>query len=304
MSQQSEFEYAGQANRQSQAINTDPREQVDRAEGRPYQSDYVGAQPMGGQKIYPAQRPRRRRRWLWALVVIVVILALLGGFGALGSTVFSTTTAFPQNTFQVSTEPHVVIKDPAGSVTIHTGSNNVVQVSGTEQTGLFSKPDAIGYTARQIGNTIEVDVNDSGISFVDGRVNVNITLPSLSDIQATVNAGSMNIDGVSGLMNIQANAGSIDFRDGTLKGGSSFQANAGSIRFDGSLDPNGGSYGFKANAGSIDITLPADSSFTLDATTNAGSVHNDFGSDTVGSNPAGNQLLVHTDAGSVSIHEK
>ncbi len=306
MSQQSEFEYSEQARREGQAINADPREQSGWSEtqNQPYQADYVAARPMGGQKIYPPQRPRRRRRWLWALVIIVVIVALLGGFSGLSNTVFSRTTILPQRTFSVSAEPQLVIKDSAGTVTIHTGSSNRVQVSATEHTGLFSNSNDVQYTVQQTGNTIEVDVDQSGASFLSGSVDLSITLPSVSDIQATINAGSMDIDGVSGLINVQDNAGSINFEDGTIKDGSSFQDNAGSITFDGSLASSGGTYEFNTNAGSIDITLPADSSFTLDATTDAGSVSNDFGSNTVGSNPTNTQLHAHTDAGSVSVHRK
>jgi hypothetical protein len=129
MGQQFEFEYAEQAKREGQAINPDPREQTGGSEiqSQPYPTNERAAQPMGGQKIYP-QRQRRRRRWLWALVMIVIILALLGGLGALNSTLFARTTALPQQTFNVSGEPQLVVKDPLGSMTIHAGNSHTVVV--------------------------------------------------------------------------------------------------------------------------------------------------------------------------------
>lgn len=300
MSQQSEFEYSEQVHREGRAMNTDPREQ-----SQPYQPDYVGAQPMGGQKIYPqGPRPRRRHRWLWTLVIIVVIMALLGGFGGLSNTVFSRTTALQQHSFTgLTATPQLVVHDSAGSVTIHTGDTNSVVVSATEHTGLFSDPNAVQYKVGQTGNTIEVDVNEPSASFLSfGRVDLNITLPSTSNIQATVNAGSIDVNGVSGQMDIKADAGTVNFENGTISGNSNFEANAGTINFNGELAPNG-NYTFQANAGTINITLPADSAFILDATANAGSVNNDFGSNTVGSNPT-SHVQAHANAGTVNIRKK
>ncbi len=195
-----------------------------------------------------------------------------------------------------------MVKDFAGTVTFQAGRNNTVGVSATEHTSLLNNLNDIQYTVEQNGNTIEVNASKSGASLFNSEsVDLDITLPSLSDIQTTINTGEIDINGISGLINIQADAGGIDFKSGTLKENSNFQADTGSITFDGSLAPNG-KYEFNANAGSIDITLPDDSAFILDASTNAGNVNNEFGSNTVGRNPT-SQLHAHTDAGSVNIHQ-
>ncbi|HEY0755499.1 MAG TPA: hypothetical protein VGD98_16195 [Ktedonobacteraceae bacterium] len=299
--QHPEAEYPERSAHESRASSRDPRAQSRWGE-LPDRTDYLPPQPVDGQKIYPV---RRRRRWLWLLVIIVPVLVvlLLAGFAAVSSVVSFKTTSLPQRTFKVAIEPQLVINDAVGGITIHTGSSDSVQVNVTERTNSWNNPPQLQYTAMQSGNTIKVDLNVSGTSSINfGAINLDIALPPLSDIQATLDAGNVNIAGVSGLMNIQTNAGNIDFLNGMIKGSSSFRASAGSITFNGSLAARG-NYEFNTGAGSVNLTLPADSAFMLDASSDVNSVNNEFGSNTVGDKPT-SYLRAHTDAGSVNIHKR
>ena len=191
-------------------------------------------------------------------------------------------------------------------MTIHTGgSGNNIVVSGTKHAGLFGNLNDVQVNLTRAGNN-ELDVTvqeNQGLAILDtGSVDLDITVPSLADIQDTSDAGTMNIYGVTGQMNLRANAGTINVQDATLKGPSTFAANAGSIDYSGSLATDG-TYNFQTNAGSINLTLPYNSAFNLDASANAGSVNNDFGSNTVGHSPFA-QIIAHADAGSVNIHER
>jgi len=237
-------------------------------------------------------------------VIIIVILVLLGGAGYLSSSTFSKTTVLPQQSFTVSGVPTLVINGPVGNVKIHSGGSNSIVINATEHTGLFGNPNTNDVTVAPApgSNTIVVLTGDGG-SIVDRKnVDLDITLPATSNIRAVVPAGSLDINGISGQMNLKMDAGALHFENGTIEGQSIFKNDAGEITFAGSLAANG-NYGFEDNAGAINLTLPSNSSFTLDASTDVGKVNNEFGSNTVGTNPT-SQVHVHTDAGSVNIHEK
>lgn len=248
---------------------------------------------------------RRRGGCVWPLLgLIILILALvwLSNYAHLNITTSSKTINLPPQTFQVQAVPQLVVKDFAGSLTVDVGNDNTVKVSATEQVGGLNNPNDIQYTATQNGNTVEVDVQKTSTSSVGTlSVDLTITLPAQSTIQATLGAGNISIDGTSGLINAQTGAGNVDFKNGTIQGNTSFQTDAGSITFLGKLAPNG-NYEFEGHAGSINITLPTNSAFILDASTNVGSVSNAFQSTLVGHNPT-SQLHVHVDVGSITIYQ-
>jgi hypothetical protein len=310
MSQQ-QFENAPENSSNPQpVVNPDPREQGPRQEGQDqgYQAGNTAASQQYGEKVYPTRRPRRRGRfrWLWTTLLIILILGILsGGFYGVNQIFGKSTTLVPQKYVVMQTEPKLVVTASLGTVNIHVGGGQNIIIAGTKHTGLFGNPNDVHVNVTQTGNN-ELDVtaqlNDQGLAFLSGNsIDLDITVPSLTDIQDTTDAGSLNIDGVTGQMNLQANAGSINVKSAILKGSSTFTANAGSINYSGALDPNSTS-NFQANAGSINLTLPPSSSFTLDASTNAGSVNNGFGSNTVG-NPPFAHIIAHADAGSINIHK-
>src|SRR5215467_10178123 len=93
------------------------------------------------------------------------------------------------------------------------------------------------------------------------------------------------------------------------------KTDTGSVTFEGTIDPKG-LYQFETNTGSVDVTLPGNSSFHLDASTDTGSINSDFpgvnvqhsnftggnvNSD-VGSSP-GATVTLKTDTGSISLHQ-
>src|SRR5690242_4465487 len=111
MGQRSEFEYTEQTSRAEAQANVDSREQFGDARARSQSSDYIAAQPMGDQKIYP-QRRRKRRRWLWFIaLILIIILALVMGSNYFPNSVFGKTQSLPQQTFSVSGTPNLVIND-------------------------------------------------------------------------------------------------------------------------------------------------------------------------------------------------
>lgn len=252
----------------------------------------------------------RSRGFFWLGLLLVLIILVLWA----GSQWFPLTldlsqsntlpaTALPQRTFQVTGVPQVIVKDFAGQVTLQADAHQEVSVNALEHQGTTSKTGDVQYNVTQKDNTIEVYVTRSSSSSESNEsVDVTVALPAMSDIQVVLGAGSINVSGVSGLMNLQTAAGNIVFAGGTIKGASSFQTDAGSITFAGTLTARG-NYTFTTYAGLITLTLPANSSFTLDATTSVGRITNDFSSSSVGNHPT-SQLHVHTSTGSIAIHKQ
>jgi hypothetical protein len=306
MSQQQFFNSPENSPDSQRAFNRDPREQASWQEqqNEAYQAGYAAGAQQYGEKVYPTSRRRRGRfRWLWITLLVILILGLLsGGFSGVNQA-FSKSESLPTRTFAVPSGPRLVVKDPIGTVYIRAGASGNIVVDGTRHSGFFGNPDDVQVNVKQNGNELDVSVeNNSGPAFFNaGSIDLNITVPTHSDIQDNSNAGTLSIDGVSGQMNVQANAGTINVTNATLMGNSTFEANAGSINYHGSLTPNG-TYNFHTDAGSINLTLPSSSSFMLETKVNAGSVNNDFGSDTVGSRPFA-QVIANANAGSVNIHK-
>lgn len=301
--QRSEFQYE-QPVPQNRSTNTDPREK-NTWQGMPNQEmNYAGAGPLGGQKIYP-RPPRRRRRGLWiGLAVVLLILALMGG--AVGS-IFAPikTTTMAGQSLQVSGAPTVIINDPTGSVKIHSGNSSSVTLDAAVHGGLFSNPsmDAVKMSENADKTVVTITITEDGSILNQGGVDLNITLPENSAIQANVNVGTLDINGVSGRMNLNMNVGTLNYENGTITDGSTFRNNTGTINFNGSIDPNG-NYDFQDNTGTINLGLPGNVSFTLNASTSTGSVNNKFNTTNVGPGPYNAHITAHTDTGSVNIRPK
>lgn len=256
---------------------------------------------LSGQKIYP-QAPRRRG--LRALLLIIGLLVLLGGASYLSTSVLSKTFVFPQQSLPVSGTPTLVINGPVGNVKIHSGSSNSVVINATEHGDLFSNLSTNDVTVAPApeSNDIVVQTEDGSSMFDHKHIDLDIALPSTSNIRVIIPIGSLDINGISGQMNLQMYVGALHFENGTIEGQSTFKNETGEITFDGAIASHG-TYNFEDNTGTINLTLPSNSSFALNASVNPGKLNNDFGSNTVGPQPS-SQVYVHTNTGNVNIHKK
>src|SRR5262249_29365643 len=129
----------------------------------------------------------------------------------------------------------------------------------------------------QSGNALTVAARNSGtFNFFNATsVDFIVTVPNTTNLQIHTNAGSITVNGVSGIMSLTSNAGSVGATQSSLTGSSNFQTNAGSINFNGSIGSTG-TYEFQTNAGSITMTLTGNPSFHLNANTNAGAINTSF----------------------------
>jgi hypothetical protein len=177
---------------------------------------------------------------------------------------------------------------------------------------------------QQQGDQITVTANEGQKAFWSGvtHVNLEILAPEVSDVDYNGSAGTINLDDVSGQMRLKTSAGTIHVSHSRFEGNSSLitnagtihmerahlqgdtrlETNAGTIHYDGSLEP-GGHYSMLTNAGTIDAILPSNSSFTLQAATDLGTVNNEFGGITVGNAPHA-QLSLRTNLGTIKVSKR
>lgn len=301
-----------------QPINTDQREQSQEKIAPPQQDVYAGLPPYAGtapQQMqgggFRQQQYRRRARGplFWIILAFIIISLMGGGFGTAFNRGFSPpdfgrmgqlrSIVEPHN-FIVTGTPTVVINGDSGAIRVHTGTDaSSVIVQDTKNAGFFGNsgdPNDIQVTSSQNGNTITTNVQDNG----QGSVDFDVSVPQGADLQLTTNSGDISINGV------------------TLSGTSTITTDSGNINFNGTIGTSGTAQ-FTTSSGTIDFTVPADSAFYLNASTNSGSMTNDFPSVKVQTNNQGGTqatgnvgtvsqgqratVTLNTDSGDVHLHQ-
>jgi hypothetical protein len=257
---------------------------------------------------YPGQQQYRRSRSpLWIILVLAVLL-LIGG-GVTGFLLLRTMHGTPQTqsnsngtsaqiqahgqlTLSVTSHPTVIIENDAGFIHVKTGSasNMVTLQLGQSSNGSSNSGNGtIPYTETSDHSTIILSLSPP-----DGS-DLTVTVPATSDLKLHTNDGEIMVDGVSGQMNLVSNTGSVTVTHSTinsasilndntgainatqdmLQGHVTLSNNSGSITFSGSIDPLG-ICTLQDNGGTVDMSLPATSSFHLDVTGNIDTFTTDF----------------------------
>lgn len=178
-------------------------------------------------------------------------------------------------TIPTSTAVQIMVKD--GSIDIHTGHGAMVNTTN-------------GSIALENINGPVNAATESGDVTAD-----NITGP----LAVSASSGSLRIDQIKGQVVAKTFSGDVVARSTVLSGSSLLQTQNGSVRFDGSLDSHG-SYRMQTTSGDVDLTLPANAAFALDASTGSGTVQNAFGTGSTGNTPRPS-LFLHTQNGSINV---
>jgi hypothetical protein len=276
-------------------------------------TDGYRAQSSAGIPLRTGQQ-KRRSPWLW-IVLALIIFSLLGGAFRMN---VDHPNRFPDmrmtdhfkpdgnaQQYPVGVHPTIVITDPNGSITVNTGglSGSVtVQTLGRDQESVPSG------TYNSSGDSLQIAVDKSPWSQTD----LEVTVSDEADLVIRTNSGDIDVTGVNGQVNLTSDSGTITLSQVSLAGNSSVSTNSGDIRFDGGIAPNG-SYQFQSESGSVDVTLPPDSSFHAAVTPNSGSFNSDFPE--VNSQPSGGtidgdvgnspsaKVMIKTDSGSINLNK-
>jgi Toastrack DUF4097 len=272
--------------------------------------DAVQAQQQTGARSARRSGPQAQRGgipWLWitlALVVLIIIgfspigddallaiprvFLLMIALGAVVTFLAFLIQASPRktsrditetHTFIVAAQPKIIVKDDLGSIRVHPGSDDhqvIVQVTKHSYSLLGHPASAtVQYEQNNEKNRVTIRAGTGWHFLGKSSVDVDITVPRLSDLELKNEAGSISVSGVNGQMTCATDAGSVKVTQAMLRGDSRLKTDAGAITFSGTLHPHG-SYTMTTDAGSVNVTLPAASSFRVDAKTDVGSINSDF----------------------------
>lgn len=245
-------------------------------EQSPYQMPPPQAQPTMSspyQYQYSYRQTRRRHSpWIW-VVLVLIFFAILGGLmhssgrsygpGFVKSGVPAQHVPFNQaQTFKVVGPgvPTIVINDPEGDIQVQEGGGQpvvTVQTDGPDNP-VVNHPSS---------NALNINATDSE--------DVTVIVPDNANLTIITDGGGVNIANVSAQMTVTSGSGDITMQNVTLTGNSTIKSNDGDITFAGQLDPNGSYQFISTDSGSVGLTLPASSSFSLHATATNGSINAD-----------------------------
>jgi hypothetical protein len=182
--------------------------------------------------------------------------------------------------FAVGERPALVVKNPAGSVTVTAGGAGSITMQVTKTLrGVFMGGNGleaferVRVTAEQQQETVRVTVHQPSNSVGKHVVTValEIQVPAQCRLDLEVDAGSVEINGVSSEISGRVDAGTLTTRDVTFMDRSEARIDAGNITIEGALG-EAASLDVRVDAGNARLTLPQWTDATLDAQVDAGSI--------------------------------
>ncbi|HTI14142.1 MAG TPA: hypothetical protein VL461_06140 [Dictyobacter sp.] len=235
----------------------------------------------------------------------------------------------------------MIVSNVNGAIRVHGQQNGPFGVQERRYAAGFGLGlNDMGVAYRQTGATFDIDARvDSNPVFIGSRhIDLDITIPSTTDVTLYTETGVMTIDNLHGnvsaqvgkgsvsvsdskgnfslatdngpihVQNVQgavtavANVGSVDLHQTSLSGHSSVEAMLGTVMFQGLVERRG-SYLFSTYEGPVNLTLPTTLPFHVYVTDGSGIVRNDFKHLT---NGKGEQapITVRTHKDEIDIHKQ
>jgi hypothetical protein len=232
-----------------------------------------------------------------------------------------------EESFVVEGTPLLDVQCPVCDVLVNGGSGDTVEIEATKSAWSGSgstaqrQLDRIDVQFVQEGDRIRVKVDmpqlsESGLG-KRASVDLRITVPRRTDLDLDLDIGDVEIVGVEGAMDIRADVGRVELEEVVARDSLRVRTNVARIRFRGPLT-EGVRYDMRSDVGDIALTLPADSSFEIEAESNVGDVACDFAVEgtqgrkdlvgeriegTVGESPTA-ELVLRSEVGSIRISEE
>lgn len=245
--------------------------------------------PSGPEPNWQPPQPRGKVHagWVIALVAAVIIVPVvlcavlavaIGSFAAFWSTHQVSSTSTSSETFAVSGVPTITIHDPVGNVSIVTGATDKVVIQATKRASDVSQDQArhvlstMAVTSAQTGNTVTIDGKiDTTHPSTQQHIDLVVTVPPHSTLDATASVGTLTISGVSGVIRGTASVGDAVLRNVTVSGRSNISVSVGNLRYEGALD-DGATFDVAVGTGSANILLPPESATYVEARVTVGTI--------------------------------
>lgn len=173
-------------------------------------------------------------------------------------------SASVERSFDVTTPVSLWAEVNVGKMTVKVGEGDTVRVTAAKRAWGQDRQQAEDYLAEIQVNIDQPEANRVEIKTdIPNRLNrlgrtptvdLTIWVPRETDLDLTTNVGSIQVTGVEGTFDLQTNVGDITLRDARLAGNSQINT----------------------DVGSIDLRLPANSTFSFRAQTNVGDIDIEF----------------------------
>jgi DUF4097 and DUF4098 domain-containing protein YvlB len=228
--------------------------------------------------------------WLW-------VALLVAGLGLTGCGGIMSAEEKVSQSFDGLASPRLIVETFDGSIDVSTGADGQITVEATKRSRGNSQAVAtadlknIEVTMKREGNTVRILARRSdNLEDNNSSVAIKLTVPAKSRLDLKTSNAGVTTNGISGSMEIVSSNGSLQVNDGqgkmnlkTDNGEIQIEAkdavvNAstsnGNITFKGTLANSNQS--FDTSNGSIEITLPAETHFRIEAETSNGKVSSEF----------------------------
>ena len=309
---------------------------------------------------------------LLALIIVAAVLIFLAIHNTpLGQNLGVSKSTFNQpgqQTLDLGTATQLIVKDQTGNVVVNVDPNSstaslnsVKHVQGTSQSDANNQFKQIVLTTKTIAQGADPACLASSCLLVSATtpattgglfggtfgdaIDLTITLPNSFNspnpsapniVTASANAGNINVNGFTGVLNLNGDAGNITVAHALIFAGTCIQTLHGNITvaqqsiFDlasasklipcsnaASSDPHRPWFNVKSGVGNVDITLITNlNNLLLDANTNNGTIADDFNLNITNSNGSGTyhgplvpntnptaSLYVATSTGNIMLHK-
>jgi DUF4097 and DUF4098 domain-containing protein YvlB len=236
---------------------------------------------------------------LVAVAAVMVLCAVASGivFGLARN--FGTAAGTQTRDFTVDGPATITVRMSAANVRVVPGTTDQVtvvldkEVRGIDHNRAQHALDAITLDATQAGNSLTIDVNEPshfGLDSFSRRVDLTITTPAATSLDATLDAGNLDVRGLTGTLTADLSAGNLTLDDMTVTDRATLQMRAGNLR----ASHITGAVRATVNFGNVTLTQ---ATLTQDST-----VHSDAGNVTIdGSLRSGMSLEVTDNAGNVDV---
>jgi DUF4097 and DUF4098 domain-containing protein YvlB len=238
-----------------------------------------------------------KKQVIFALTGLTLFLMACGGLNQRYSETL-------EERFVVGDTLTLIVDNFAGDVIIRTGDGGVVDVQATKRAAREKDLDRIEVLMRDQDGELQVETDPpSGLKNVS--VDLEITVPSSSDVDLRTGAGDIIVRDLDGDVRADSGAGDVDIRGTT----STVDAHVGA----GSIDYRGQPQGycrFDTGAGTIKLRLPTDVNIAVDLDTGVGDIDVDFDVDgrvsnrsvrgTIGTGAEG-EIRASTGAGNIDL---
>jgi hypothetical protein len=172
-----------------------------------------------------------------------------------------------EHTFEVGTAPTLNVNSFAGDVVVRSATVDTIQVMATKRAPSTTAIRSIQVDFEQQEGQVRVQTRRPGAGAGNISVRLEILTPPGTQLQLSLGAGTVDVRGLTGGVQVNSGAGNVDIR--AAEGQVRVDLGAGNINYEGIPS---GDCRLNTGAGNIDINLRPDADVRIDLSTNIGNL--------------------------------